>query len=287
MPPSSARARRPTRWWAALLPALALLIAGCGGAPAPGATTAPAPTAHTVVSLTFDDGNRTQYLVRPILLDRGLRATFYINSGLVDRADGSTMTWDQIRALAADGDDIGGHTATHAVLPDLSVGQRQQEICGDRERLIAEGLHPVSFAYPTGALDPVSEGYVRSCGYLSGRSAGDVSEFGPVYAETIPPLNPYVTRALATPPTGPLTADYLRTAVTAAAAHRGGWLQIVFHQVCQASSPDYQQCMASEAPVDIGVFTDFVDWLGHGAPPGTVVETVAAVMVPTPAGAGP
>lgn len=288
MPLSPAR----TRWWAALLPALALLVAGCAaGATAPEATVAPPapspPAPRTVVSLTFDDGNRTQYLVRPILLDRGLHATFYVNSGIVDRADGSTMTWDQIRALAADGNDVGGHTATHAVLPDLPTAQREQEICGDRQRLIAQGLHPVSFAYPTGALDPISEGIVRSCGYLSGRSAGDVSETGPVYAETIPPANPFVTRALATPPTGPLTEGYLRTAVTAAAAHGGGWLQIVLHQVCQASSPDYQRCMASEAPVDVGVFTDFVGWLEHGAPPGTVVAPVAAVIAPTAAGSGP
>src|SRR5690349_10854755 len=93
------RARPPRRrWWAALLPVLAVLLAGCAGA-APAAAPAPPPAAgpaapRTVVSLTFDDGSSSQFLVLPLLLDRGMRGTFYINSGIVDRVDGSTMTWD-------------------------------------------------------------------------------------------------------------------------------------------------------------------------------------------------
>jgi hypothetical protein len=64
-------------------------------------------------------------------------------------------------------------------------------------------------------------------------------------------------------------------------------VQIVFHLVCQASDPDYQQCM-SESPgsVDVGVFSSFVDWLGDGAPPGTVVQPVSAVTAPA-GGASP
>jgi peptidoglycan/xylan/chitin deacetylase (PgdA/CDA1 family) len=283
--------RRVTRWaLAAPVAALLVVLAACSApvapptvVPPPAAPSGPAaPTAaapgvpRTVVSLTFDDGSRTQYLARPILADHQMQGTFYIISGFVDHPDGSTMTWDQIHGLAADGNDIGGHTMDHLVVPTLSASQKVHEVCDDRARLLAQGFNPVSFAYPTGAFDQASEQVVQQCGYRTGRSAGDVSETGPEYAEQIPPVDPYATDALATPPTGPLTLPYLQTAVQAAAAHGGGWVQIVFHLICQPSDPDYQQCMyASEGPVDIGVFTQFVDWLGNGAPPGTVVRPVS------------
>jgi peptidoglycan/xylan/chitin deacetylase (PgdA/CDA1 family) len=228
------------------------------------------------VSLTFDDGSRPQYLVRPILSDHGMQATFYIISGFVDHPDGSTMTWDQIHGLASDGNDIGGHTRDHLVLPTLPAAQQRSEVCDDRNRLVAEGFNPVSFAYPTGVFDPSSEQAVKDCGYRTGRSAGDVSVTGPEYAERIPPVDPYATDALATPTTGPLTLEYMQAAVRAAAAHGGGWVQIVFHLVCQPSDPDYQTCMNSEGPVEVGVFSSFVDWLANDAPAGTVVAPVSA-----------
>jgi hypothetical protein len=43
--------------------------------------------------------------------------------------------------------------------------------------------------------------------------------------------------------------------------------------------PAYDQCMRSEAPSEIGVFLDFVDWLANRAPR-TVVLPVPAVIGP-------
>ena len=279
------RALHVRRWLTATLAAGAVLLAGCSAAtappPAPPTATVGggSPAARpTVVSLTFDDGSAGQYLVRPILLDHGLRATFFVNSGTLDRADGSTMTWDQIRGLAADGNDIGGHTRTHATLPELTVADRVREVCDDRARIESQGMRPVSFAYPTAAVDPRIEAIVRSCGYLSGRSVGNVAYEGQVHAEPLPPRDPYATDALGPPVRGPLDGAYLQGAVEATAASGGGWLQIVLHRVCRPSSADYASCMASEGPIDIGVFSDFVDWLTHRAPPGTVVAPVNEVI---------
>ena len=176
---------------------LLVLLAACSTPPAPPSPVPPVPSGppgppppRTVVSLTFDDGSRLQYLVRPILSDHQMQATFYIISGFVDHPDGSTMTWDQIHGLAADGNDIGGHTVDHPVLPTLAPAQQRSEVCDDRNRLIAQGFDPVSFAYPTGAFDPSSEQAVQACGYRTGRSAGDVSVTGPEYAERIPTGRP-------------------------------------------------------------------------------------------------
>jgi peptidoglycan/xylan/chitin deacetylase (PgdA/CDA1 family) len=61
------------------------------------------------------------------------------------------MDWDDLRDLQAAGVEIGGHTASHAVLPLLPEGEARREIeaCRDaiRDRL---GRAPRRFAYPNG-----------------------------------------------------------------------------------------------------------------------------------------
>jgi len=240
----------------------------------------PLPPRPTTVTLTFDDGSRSQYAVRSVLLDYGMQATFYINSPLVDRRDGSAMTWEQLRELAADGNDIGGHTLTHPNLVRLRASEREKEICADRRRLLANGLHPVSFAYPYGLFDAATAHTVRSCGYLSARTSGSLSPGGPLYASPAPPADPYATPTLSQEREGPQTLSYLQSAVRAAAAHGGGWLQVVFHQVCRSSDRDYAQCMRSHRPVDFAVLSDFLYWLRYSAPPATSVKTVRAVLNP-------
>jgi peptidoglycan/xylan/chitin deacetylase (PgdA/CDA1 family) len=234
----------------------------------------PLPPRPTTVSLTFDDGSRSQYALRPILLDHGMRATFYINSGFVDRDDGSAMTWAQLRGLAEDGNDVGGHTISHRDLLRLSPGERQREVCGDRARLVANGLPAVSFAYPYGQFDVDVERLVRSCGYRSARTSGTVLPTGPRFAADLPPADPYATLALGAETEGPIGLSYLQSAVRMAAARGGGWIQIIVHQVCQRSQRGFETCMRSHRPIELGVLVDFLDWLREGAPPATTVRTV-------------
>jgi peptidoglycan/xylan/chitin deacetylase (PgdA/CDA1 family) len=238
----------------------------------------PLPPRPTIVSLSFDDGSRSQYALRPILLDHGMRATFFINSGLVDRNDGSAMTWVQLRGLAADGNDIGGHTISHRNLLRLSSPERRREVCEDRDRLLANGLPAVSFAYPYGTFEADVQRLVRSCGYRSARISGTILPTGPRFAEDLPPADPYATLALGAENEGPIRLSYLTSAVRMAAARGGGWLQIIVHQVCQRSGPDFGTCMRSHRPVELAVLVDFLDWLRQGAPPATAVKTVRDVL---------
>lgn len=71
------------------------------------------PTA--TVSLTFDDGQSSQALVDL----RGLPATFYVNSGKLGSSS-YYLTWEQVAARLAQGNEIGGHTLTHPRLSSLS-----------------------------------------------------------------------------------------------------------------------------------------------------------------------
>src|SRR5215208_1796504 len=107
--------------------------------------------AATTVSLTFDDAQATQYPVKDLLASRGMHGTFYVNSAKVGTS-GFYMTWAQIDALKAAGNEIAGHTLTHADLnsTSLSETQKRAEVCNDRQNLIARGYDPVSFAYPNG-----------------------------------------------------------------------------------------------------------------------------------------
>ena len=232
--------------------------------------TEPGAGAPTVVSLTFDDGQATQYKVKQALADHGMHGTFFVNSGdvCVSDCEGAwAMTWDQIGALAADGHEIGGHTLEHVDLTDgtIPLADRRREVCEDRANLTARGFDPVSFAYPFGHVDPTAESLVEECGYTTGRGAGDA----PASGETIPPLNPFHTR---TPghSSGELKLSEFQQQITAAENAGAGWVQLAFHGVCDT------QC--GEGWVKPATFAALLDWLEPRAAEGTVVRTVREVM---------
>jgi peptidoglycan/xylan/chitin deacetylase (PgdA/CDA1 family) len=222
--------------------------------PTPGGT---GPT--TVVSIQFDDGVADQYGALPILNAHGMHATFYVNSGFV--GDSTHMTWAQLQDLYAAGNEIAGHTLTHVNIKPLKTADARAEVCGDRVNLFDHGFQPTSFAYPFGSFDAGSEQVVKDCGYNSGRGVAGGTE-------TIPPLDPYATRTPPNPKQG-TTLDTIESYVTAAEQSGGGWVQLVFHHLCN-------QCDAySITPAD---FTALLDWLQPRAAAGTVVETTTEAI---------
>ncbi len=83
------------------------------------------------------------------------------------RPDDLPLTAAEVRDLAADGlFEIGGHTASHPVLPALTHAERRREILDGRqacERLT--GRPATGFAYPHGANDADSRAAVAECGF--------------------------------------------------------------------------------------------------------------------------
>lgn len=77
------------------------------------------------------------------------------------------MNASQVAALAASAlFEIGGHTATHPLLPALTPAERRHEIAAGRdacERLAGNRI--TGFAYPHGSLDEDSKAAVRECGF--------------------------------------------------------------------------------------------------------------------------
>jgi endoglucanase len=225
----------------------------------------PPPLPQTVVTIQFDDGVADQYGALATLNEHGMHATFYVNTGVV--GDSAHMTWTQLQDLAAAGNEIAGHTLTHVNLKPLKTADARLEVCQDRNNLLDHGFQPTSFAYPFGTFDEGTKQVVRDCGYNSGRGVSGVDGMS-VFAETIPPADAFATRTPPNPKQG-TTLETIEGYVTGAVAHGGGWVQLVFHHVCDG-------CDAySITPAD---FDSLLDWLQGQAANNVVVRTTHEVV---------
>lgn len=221
--------------------------------------------AQTVVTVEFDDGNADQYQALAMLNAHGMHATFYVNTGFI--GDATHLSWSQLQDLFAAGNEIAGHTLTHANLKHLKTADAHYQVCQDRDNLLAHNFQPTSFAYPFGSFDAGTEQVVAACGYNSGRGVSGVNDTK-VFAETIPPADPYATRTPPNPKQGTTVAT-IEGYVTAAEQHGGGWVQLVFHHIC--SSCDAYSITATN-------FQALLDWLQANATSGIVIETTAQVI---------
>lgn len=76
------------------------------------------------------------------------------------------MDWDELRALAAGGVELGGHTVRHAVLTHLGAEEARREVAGCREALADRlGRSPRFFAYPNGYHTPALRRLVAGEGF--------------------------------------------------------------------------------------------------------------------------
>lgn len=119
------------------------------------------------VSLTFDDGCRSQYVQGiPELERRGYKGTFFLITG-------SVKAWDHWQDAASSGHEIGSHTKTHPYLTRLQLPQVQDEMRGAMEQIDARIPQEkcILFAYPFGDLDP-SVRSIAGKTYLVSRGGG-------------------------------------------------------------------------------------------------------------------
>lgn len=106
-----------------------------------------------LVSITFDDGYAGVYTYAAPLMQRyGFASTQYIIvNGVGARA---YMTLDQIKALKAQGHEIGSHTVTHPRLAQVTSTQLQTELSQSKSQLESWFGAPVAnLAYPYGSYN--------------------------------------------------------------------------------------------------------------------------------------
>lgn len=92
-------------------------------------------------------------------------------SGILDdgvACDGDRMlTWDQVREMAANGIDFGGHTDSHPLLPYEKDAVIDLEVRTCKRKVEEATGKPVrAFAYPNGDWDARARSSVQAAGYL-------------------------------------------------------------------------------------------------------------------------
>ena len=112
--------------------------------------------------------------VAPLLKKHGFGATFFITEGfefLVDKTH--YMTWEQIKALDADGFEIGNHTRKHAGVAKQKPEQLAADVEFIEQQCAKFGIpKPVSFCYPGYATSEAGVKLLREHGYQFARAGG-------------------------------------------------------------------------------------------------------------------
>jgi peptidoglycan/xylan/chitin deacetylase (PgdA/CDA1 family) len=123
--------------------------------------------------VTFDDGCLDNYEVAlPILECYGIKATFFIVTGLMGRSlrtscgEVKLMHREHVRELAALGHEVGAHTVSHIRLTSVPLEAARMEIAGSKAVLEdLSGCEVVSFAYPKGEYDERVKAEVSASGF--------------------------------------------------------------------------------------------------------------------------
>ncbi|WP_434600318.1 polysaccharide deacetylase family protein [Streptomyces sp. A5-4] len=133
------------------------------------------------VVITFDDGYEGVHRhARPVLAEYGFAASVFVSTGWVrgayeERGALDTMLdWNQVRELAADGAEIGGHSHTHPQMDQLPDSELWFEASRCMEIITGElGNPPASFAYPYGYSSRRVRRAVRKAGFTQSLAVGN------------------------------------------------------------------------------------------------------------------
>lgn len=88
-----------------------------------------------LVQITFDDGERSQYLnAAPFLAEHGISATYFVTPGLIGTA-AKFLGWDELKALQDAGQSIQSHGWSHKFLTFCSDAELAYELLASRQLL--------------------------------------------------------------------------------------------------------------------------------------------------------
>jgi peptidoglycan/xylan/chitin deacetylase (PgdA/CDA1 family) len=119
------------------------------------------PLPPRTAAVTFDDCYYDNLAAGGVLAEQGLPATFFVPAGYVGTQQRfpwdshlpplRNLSWDDVRAMAGMGFEIGSHTLTHPDLASLPLAEAQHEIWDSRREIEKQLGRPVRwFAYPFG-----------------------------------------------------------------------------------------------------------------------------------------
>jgi peptidoglycan/xylan/chitin deacetylase (PgdA/CDA1 family) len=270
-------------------------LAATGGARLVVATHAQATDPRTVVTFAWGGGLSDQMPSLAIFREYGMHATYFVPSGLVCTLSQARclksspyLTIADIRAIAADGDEIGGLSVTHQQLTTMPVAEAKREICDDRSNLLHMGLRPSDFAYPFAEVNPTIEALTRACGYNAGLGTGTLKGAGRcdgcALAETIPPRDPYDVRTpVEVNSVGTVwTPGTYESIVTDAQHHGGGWIIFTIHDICATN------CNLGTTTAILGAVLKFLyEQRSHNVVVETMRQVIGGPLRPAVAGPVP
>lgn len=212
-----------------------------------GSATAGQPAAllppKVTVTFVMDDARESQTNLRQIFADHGVHASLYVNSAWVGAhpAPGQSynvMTWEEIAAFAADGNEIASHTANHYQYSDLATWRR--EIAADIRTLVRDHGYPWpdSFSYPVGTDGTTAGQAVADAGIFAAHLGDpDLYEY-----ESMPPANGWLYIRM--PQNSMPTSAQLSADVAACQALGGrSWLMYITHEGYSPIDTDLHNCL--------------------------------------------
>src|SRR5690606_20174054 len=115
--------------------------------------------------LSFDDGNRSDVeIALPALVERGLRADFFVLAGRLGRA--GSLAEEDLRELSRCGMGIGNHGMSHRPWRHMEPATRHRDLVAARDpRAAAAGTAVAAAAGPLGRYDRRLLAALRRLGY--------------------------------------------------------------------------------------------------------------------------
>lgn len=122
------------------------------------------------VVLTFDDGYLDNYEnAFPLLIQRGMTATFFIVTGFIEEGRGGYINWQMVEEMYDAGMSIESHSTQHFSLKNRDDEFLTFEALRTKEIIEAKlGVAPRFISYPAGEYDQNTIDVFRSAGYLMG-----------------------------------------------------------------------------------------------------------------------
>jgi len=98
-----------------------------------------------------------------------MAAAFGLDLPVAPPPEYASVTWEQIREMSRGGIEVGSHTSSHPILPNVSLEDVRRELTESREKIAAEIARPVEmFCYPNGNYNDAVMREVERAGYTCG-----------------------------------------------------------------------------------------------------------------------
>lgn len=139
---------------------------------------------HKALTMSYDDDRVEDRRLVQIFNNNGIRGTFNVNAGLVEKQNYPHITFAEMKELYS-GHEVAVHTWTHPTIERCDLAHVAQQVLDDRIKLESVVGYPVrGMAYPNGSYTPDIETLLPSLGIRYSRVVETTGTFGL-------PKNPY------------------------------------------------------------------------------------------------